>query len=121
MDIEQFRNYCLSKKGVHEDFPFGDETLVMKVMGKIFALANLDGTLSLNLKCDPEKAVELRERFTAVRPGYHMNKKHWNTIDIDGSVPDKMIKEWIDYSYQLVIAKLTSKVRDELNNVLLEK
>jgi predicted DNA-binding protein (MmcQ/YjbR family) len=114
MDIEQFRNYCLSKKGVHEDFPFGNDTMVMKVMGKIFALANLDGNLSLNLKCDPERAVELRERFPNVRPGYHMDKKHWNTIDMDGSVSLKLIKEWIDHSYDLVVAKLPKKLKEEL-------
>jgi predicted DNA-binding protein (MmcQ/YjbR family) len=114
MNIEEFRSYCLLKKGVHEDFPFDEETLVMKVLGKIFALANLDGPFSINLKCDPEKAMDLRERFPAVRPGYHMDKKHWNTIDIDGSVPVKLIKEWIDDSYNLVVAKLPKKVREEL-------
>jgi predicted DNA-binding protein (MmcQ/YjbR family) len=116
MNIEDFRNYCISKKGAQEDFPFGEETLVMKVMGKIFALANLDGPLSINLKCDPEKAIELREQFPSIRPGYHMDKKHWNTVDMDGSVPTKRIKELIDHSYELVAAKLPKKLKEELNN-----
>jgi predicted DNA-binding protein (MmcQ/YjbR family) len=114
MNIEEFRTYCLSKKGAHEDFPFGDETIVMKVMGKMFALVSLDGPFSINLKCDPEKAIELRERYPAVRPGYHMDKKHWNSVDIDGSVPIKLIKEWIDHSYDLVLAKLPKKLKEEL-------
>ncbi len=114
MNIEEFRAYCLSKKGTQEDFPFGNETLVMKVMGKMFALANLDGPLTLNLKCDPEIAVELRERYPAVQPGYHMDKKHWNTVDMDGSVPDKLVRQWIDHSYELVVAKLPKKLKEEL-------
>jgi len=115
MNIEDFRNYCLLKKGVHEDFPFGPETLVMKVMGKMFALANLDGELTINLKCDPEKAIEIREQYPAVRAGYHMDKKHWNTIYMDGSVSDKLLNKWIDDSYYLVVAKLTKKLKDELD------
>jgi predicted DNA-binding protein (MmcQ/YjbR family) len=102
MNIESLREYCISKAGVTESFPFGDDTLVFKVNGKIFALANLDGDLSVNLKCDPSLALELRERYPSVIPGYHMNKKHWNTVQIDGSVPDKEIFEWIDHSYDLV-------------------
>jgi predicted DNA-binding protein (MmcQ/YjbR family) len=117
MNIEGFRHYCLSKKGTIEDFPFDNVTLVMKVMGKMYALANLDGPLSINLKCDPEKAAELREIYPAVRPGYHMDKKHWNSVDIDGSVSDKVLKEWIDYSYDLVVAKLTKKQRLELDGL----
>jgi predicted DNA-binding protein (MmcQ/YjbR family) len=114
MNIEEFQTYCLQKKGSHEDFPFGDDTLVMKVLGKIFALANLDGPMRINLKCDPEKAVDLREQFPSVRQGYHMDKKHWNTIDMDGSVPDFLIREWIDHSYELVVAKLPLKLKKEL-------
>ena len=114
MNIEEFRTYCLQKTGSHEDFPFGDDTLVLKVMGKMFALANLDGPLRINLKCDPEKAEALREQFPSVRPGYHMDKKHWNTIDMDGSVSDSVIGEWIDHSYELVVAKLPLKLRREL-------
>jgi predicted DNA-binding protein (MmcQ/YjbR family) len=102
MDIVALREYCISKKGSDESFPFGDDTLVFKVNGKIFALVNLDGDLSINLKCDPAFAIELRERYSAVSPGYHMNKKHWNTVSVDGSVPDKEIFAWIDHSYDLI-------------------
>jgi len=103
MDIVILREYCLSKKNVTEGLPFGEDTLVFKVKGKIFALANLDGDLSVNLKCDPSYALELREKYRSVIPGYHMNKKHWNTILLDGSVPDKEVFSWIDHSYDLVI------------------
>lgn len=103
MNIETIREYCLSKKDVEEGFPFGDDTLVFKVTGKIFLLIGLNNdTLQFNVKCNPEKAIELREQYTCVIPGYHMNKKHWNTILIDGSVSSKLIKEWIDDSYNLV-------------------
>jgi predicted DNA-binding protein (MmcQ/YjbR family) len=102
MNIESIREYCLSKKNVIECMPFGDDTLVYKVSGKIFILANLDGDLTINLKCDPVFALELRERYTSVIPGYHMNKKYWNTIMIDGFIPDREIFEWIDHSYDLV-------------------
>jgi len=102
MNIEQLRDYCMSLKGVSEHFPFDETTLVFKVNGKIFALTDLEGPLSLNLKCDPELAIELREHYPFVRHGYHMNKKHWNTIDIDDSVSDRLILEWIDHSYGLV-------------------
>jgi predicted DNA-binding protein (MmcQ/YjbR family) len=102
MNIESIREYCLSKKNVTECMPFGDDTLVYKVSGKIFILANLDGDLTINLKCDPAFALELRERYTSVIPGYHMNKKHWNTVMIDGSIPDREIFEWIDHSFNLV-------------------
>jgi len=102
MNIEEIREYCLSKPDVTEGFPFGEETLVFKVNGKIFVLANLDGDLSLNLKCDPSFALELRERYASVIPGYHMNKKHWNTVQIDGTIPDREILSWIDHSYKLV-------------------
>lgn len=105
MDIVSLRDHCISKKGVTESFPFDDETLVFKVNGKIFALVNLEGELNLNLKCDPSLALELRERYQAVIPGYHMNKKHWNTIVIDGTIPDTLIRSWIDHSYDLVKGK----------------
>jgi predicted DNA-binding protein (MmcQ/YjbR family) len=114
MDIEKFRNHCLSKKGVTEEFPFDNKTLVFKVMGKIFALADIEDFVGINLKCDPEIAVELRERYPAVLPGYHMNKKHWNTILMDGSIPEKYIWNWIDDSYDLVSASLTKKQKEEL-------
>jgi predicted DNA-binding protein (MmcQ/YjbR family) len=103
MNIEILREYCISKKNVTESFPFGDDTLVFKVAGRIFVLVNLEGDLSINLKCDPVLALELRERYSSVVPGYHMNKKHWNTIYIDGSIPDKEIFHWIDHSYNLVM------------------
>jgi predicted DNA-binding protein (MmcQ/YjbR family) len=102
MNIESLRDYCISKKGADESFPFGEDTLVFKAAGKIFALVNLDGDLSINLKCDPAFAIELRERHSAVTPGYHMNKKHWNTIIFDGSLPDKEVFSWIDHSYELI-------------------
>jgi len=105
MNIESLREYCISKPGAEETFPFGDDTLVFKIRGKIFALVNLDGDLSINLKCDPALALELREEFPSVLPGYHMNKKHWNTVMIDGSVPDKKIFSWIDHSFDLVKGK----------------
>jgi len=102
MDIVTVRDYCMAKKNVTESLPFDDDTLVFKKNGKIFALANLDGDLNLNLKCDPSFAIELRERYSSVTPGYHMNKKHWNTVIIDGSVPDNEIFSWIDHSYDIV-------------------
>ena len=107
MNIELIREYCLKKKGVTEEFPFHEETLVFKVMRKIFLLASLESyPLQINLKCDPEKAIELREEYDAVQPGYHMNKKHWNTVVLDGSVPAVKIRDWIDDSYNLVSAGL---------------
>jgi len=107
LNIEQIRKHCLKKKAVTEEFPFDEETLVFKVTGKIFLLASLEAIpLQINLKCDPEKAIELREEYEAVQPGYHMNKKHWNTIIIDGTIPAANLIEWIDESYKLVVAGL---------------
>ena len=100
------RDHCLSKPGVTESFPFGEDTLVFKVKGKIFALANLEGDPTVNLKCDPSKALELRERYASVIPGYHMNKKHWNTVLLDGTIPDREVFSWIDHSYNLVAGKI---------------
>jgi predicted DNA-binding protein (MmcQ/YjbR family) len=117
MDIETFRNYCLAKKGVTEGFPFDQDTLVFKVMGKMFALTDVDTFISINLKCKPEKARELREQYAAVQPGYHMNKTHWNTITIDGSVTDNLMFEWIDHSYNLVVTGLTKKLQQELSEM----
>jgi predicted DNA-binding protein (MmcQ/YjbR family) len=111
MDLETFRNYCLSLPGVTEGFPFGETTLVFKVGEKIFALADAELFASVNLKCDPEHAIELRERYPAVIPGYHMNKKHWNTVENDGSIPAKLLLEWTKHSYDLVAASLPAKVR----------
>ena len=105
MNIEILREYCISKKDVTESFAFGDDTLVFKAKGRIFALVNLESDLSINLKCDPARAIELRERYSSVIPGYHMNKKHWNTIYVDGTVPDKEIFSWIDHSYDLISGK----------------
>ncbi len=110
MDIETLRAYCLSKPGAEETLPFGPDTLVFKVTGKIFLLTGLDSEdLRFNLKCDPDKALELREEFPCVQPGYHMNKKHWNTVLVDGSVPSKQLKEWIDDSYELVRGSMAAK------------
>ena len=114
MNIESYRKYCLSKKGVTEEFPFGSETLVFKVMGKMFALSSIEDFSSINLKVDPEEGIELREKYDAVKPGYHMNKKHWNTILMDGTVSDKLIKQWIDHSYDLVFQGLPRKVKDKI-------
>jgi predicted DNA-binding protein (MmcQ/YjbR family) len=116
MDIEQLRDYCLSKPFVEESFPFGPDTLVFKVGGKIFLLTGLDqDRLSFNAKCDPNKIEELREEFSCVLPGYHMNKKHWNTIIVDGSVSTRQLKSWIDDSYNLIIQSLPKKLRDSFH------
>jgi predicted DNA-binding protein (MmcQ/YjbR family) len=109
MNIEMLRNYCIAKKAVKETFPFGEDTLVFKVLDKMFALASLSNPDSVNLKCDPEKAIELRERYECVQPGYHMNKKHWNTVYFGGSVNDKLICEWIDHSYNMVVKGMNKK------------
>jgi predicted DNA-binding protein (MmcQ/YjbR family) len=114
MNIESLRDYCLSKKYVTEGLPFGETALVFKVFDKMFALINLDEELRINLKCDPEKALDLRERYPAVIPGYHMNKRLWNTVIIDGSVSDKRIKEWIDHSYDEVVKKLPGVKRERV-------
>lgn len=116
MNIEFFRNYCIQKPGVTEEFPFGENTLVFKVMGKMFALADVDSFESINLKCEPEKAIELRETHEGVNPGYHMNKKHWNTVEMDGSLPDQFVIELIDHSYDLVVKGLPKKAREALNS-----
>ena len=110
MNIESLREYCLGKPGATESFPFGDDTLVFKVNDKIFALVNLEGDLTINLKCVPARAVEIRERYSSVVPGYHMNKKHWNTVLVDGTVPDREIISWIDHSYDLVARKIPQPI-----------
>ncbi|HEY8960134.1 MULTISPECIES: MmcQ/YjbR family DNA-binding protein [Chitinophaga] len=114
MNLAQFQEYCLSLPGVTEEFPFGDETLVYKVSGKMFALSGLENFETINLKCDPEEAIELRERYEGVIPGYHMNKKHWNTIDVHSGIPNKLLLEWIRKSYDLVVASLPKKEREKL-------
>lgn len=116
MNIEELRDYCIAKKGVEETLPFGPETLVFKVLGKVFLLTGLDSRpLQFNVKCDPEKAVELREQFSCVLPGYHMNKKHWNTIIADGSASDKHLRQWIDHSYELVVSGLSKSDQKKLS------
>ena len=114
MNIEIIREYCLSKKGVTEEFPFDETTLVFKVAGKMFVLTDLTGDLSLNLKCDPERAIELREQYPAILPGYHMSKKHWNTVMIDGTLSNTLIYQLIDESYERVVEKLPKKIQLEL-------
>jgi predicted DNA-binding protein (MmcQ/YjbR family) len=110
MDIEQLREYCLSKKEVTEGFPFSDDTLVFKVKGKIFLITSLNKQkLQFNVKSDPEKAIELREEYDAIQPGYHMNKKLWNTVIVDGSIPLKLITRMIDDSYFLIAKTLPKK------------
>lgn len=115
MNIEEFRDYCLSFNEVTEEFPFDNNTLVFKVMGKMFALCDVDEFESINLKCDPTKALQLREEYPGiVIPGYHMNKKHWNTVVMDNYLPNQLIEEWITDSYQLVVANLPKKKRNQL-------
>lgn len=116
MNIEQFRDYCLSKKGVAESFPFDEKTLVFKVMGKMFALTGLEHIPArVNLKCDPERSIELREQYhELITPGYHMSKLLWNTVVIDANVPHELILELIDHSYELVVEGLTKKLKAEL-------
>lgn len=116
MNIETLREYCLSKKGTTESFPFDETTLVFKVMNKMYALTSLDGELSVSLKCDPEMAIELREEHPFILAAYHMNKKHWNTIFINELIPDTFIQKWIDHSYDLVVKSLPVKQQNELNN-----
>ncbi len=115
MNLESLRDLCLQLPGVEESFPFGEDTLVFKVKNKIFLLTGLDGDgLSFNVKCDPEKAVELREQYPYVLPGYHMNKKHWNTVKVTGAAPDHLLRSWITGSYHLVVQSLPKKNREEL-------
>ena len=116
MNIEDFRDYCLSKKGVTEAFPFDESTLVFKVLGKMFALTGLNRKpAAVNLKCDPERAMELREEYDGIIiPGYHMSKKHWNTIIFDSRLPASLLHELIDHSYDLVVAGMPRKLRDTL-------
>lgn len=113
MDIESFCQYCLSLPAVTEELPFGPDTLVYKVAGKMFALTDINTFESINLKCDPDLAVELRERYPAVLPGYHMNKKHWNTVLMDGSISNQLIRDWIRQSYDLVAASLPKATREK--------
>lgn len=117
MNIEFLRDYCIKKMGVTEEFPFGEDNMVFKVAGKMFALADLvDIPLRVNLKCDPEHAAELREKYESVQPGYHMNKKHWNTVVIDGSIPQRELMAMIDESYDLVVKGLKKSLRETIQS-----
>lgn len=115
MHIEAYRAYCLAKVGTTESFPFDATTLVFKVGGKMFALTSVEAFEFINLKCDPERAVELREQFDGIRPGYHMHKRLWNSVSTDGSITDVLMYELIDHSYDLVRRSLPKKVQAELN------
>ena len=117
MNIEQVREYCLKKRGVTEELPFDEDSPVYKVMGKIFLIASLTPPFTINVKCDPEKAVELRERYPAVTPGYHMNKLYWNTIEIERTVKNSLIEEWIDHSYEQVVKGLKKSLKEKLNKL----
>lgn len=118
MNIEDISEYCLGKKGTSEDFPFDEETLVFKVMGKMFALIPLERIpLQINLKCKHDLVIELRERYEAVQPAYHMNKSHWNTVLIDGSLRQDLILEWIDQSYELVVEGLKKSEQEKLKKL----
>jgi predicted DNA-binding protein (MmcQ/YjbR family) len=112
MNIEEARDHCLTKIAVEECFPFGDENLVFKVGGKIFAIIGIDENKSINLKCDPEFAIELREKYSYITAGYHMNKNHWNTLELSDFTDSKLTKELIDHSYSLIVASLPKKIRD---------
>ena len=114
MNIEEFRSYCLNKKGVEESLPFSPTSLVFKVGNKMFALTDLDKFIFVNLKCDPERSIEYREQFDGIQPGWHMSKKHWNSVSTSEDVSDDFMKELIDHSYDLVVSSLTKKVRESL-------
>lgn len=121
MNIEEFREFCTSFEGVTEGFPFDDNTLAFKVMGKIFALADVEKFDGINLKCDPVKAATLRDLYPEVKPGYHMNKKHWNTVDPNGYLSDVLIKEWIKDSYDLVVEALPRKDQRKVEKMIEKK
>jgi len=114
MDIESFRSYCLSFPGVTEHFPFDNKTLVFKVLGKMFALGDVEEFTGFNVKCEPENAIELRERYEQVLPGYHMHKATWNTVLIEGEADDRLLESWIKDSYDLIVASLPKKLRISL-------
>lgn len=121
MDISVLYDYCLNKRGTTEEFPFDEETLVFKVGGKIYLLVNLtkweQGNPAINLKCDPDRAEELRAAYNEITPGYHMSKKHWNTLQLNGSLSWSLIQELIDHSYELVFTNLTKKLKEEINEL----
>ena len=117
MNIEQYRDYCIAKKGVTESFPFDKSTLVFKVMNKMFALTGVEFFEFINLKCDPEKAIEIREEYTGVTGAYHMSKVHWNSVSTKGEISDKLIFQWIDDSYNLIVSSLTKKLQTEFKEL----
>ena len=117
MNIEVYRDFCLSLKGATEEFPFDNRTLVFKVQNKIFALLDIESFKQINLKCDPEKAIKLREQFKGIIPGYHMNKKHWNSLKTASDVSDSLVKELTSHSYELIVSGLTKKLREGLNSL----
>jgi predicted DNA-binding protein (MmcQ/YjbR family) len=114
MDRGELRSYCLSKKATIEDFPFGDDVAVYKVVGKVFALMPIEGPIRISLKCDPTLALMLRETYPSVTPGYHLNKKHWNTVEVDESIPDSEVLEMVDHSYDQVVKGLSKTEREKL-------
>ena len=115
MEIEYFRKYALKKKSVNESQPFGDDVIVYKVLNKIFMMMNFETPFQISLKCDPELAIELRERYSSVNPAYHMNKTHWNTVDVDGTIPLPELLKMIDHSYNLIVNNFSSKEKKEYN------
>lgn len=117
MNIEEIRLYCIAKKAVTESFPFDEDTLVFKVMGKMFALVSLADADRVNLKCDPEYAIELREKHTGIRAGFHMNHKHWNTVLFNDDAPDQLIFKLIDHSYEMVLKGMTKKLKKEYDEL----
>ena len=114
MNIEEYRNFCLALPGVTEGFPFGPETIVFKVMNKMFALSNIETYDFVNLKCDPERAIMLREEYDGISPGWHMNKVHWNSVKTSADVDDELLKELIRHSYELIVESLPKKRKEEL-------
>lgn len=116
MNVEDLRDYCLLKPGTTEEFPFGNDTLVFKIGGKVYLLVRLEPGNCFNVKCDPERAIALREQHPEIIPGYHMNKKHWNTVYLDGSLKLDLLKELIDHSYALVTASLSQNQRERIRN-----
>lgn len=117
MNIEHFRDYCLSLKGTEETFPFGEDTLVFKIMGKMFALTSFSEPDRCNLKCNPDYALDLRAEYSAVAPGFHMNKSHWNTITYNMDLSDKLLLDLVKHSYDLVVSSLPKKLQHELNEL----
>ncbi|MFT6166780.1 MAG: putative DNA-binding protein (MmcQ/YjbR family) [Vicingaceae bacterium] len=117
MNIEEIRGYCIQKKGVTESFPFDDKALFFKAMNKLFVLTNVENCESVNLKCDPEKALELREQFMGIQEGYHMSKKHWNTLLLESDVKRSLLLELIDHGYNLIVSRLTKKEKEGLSQL----